>query len=287
MVTNKKMSDDVKKNTPSEALVNKRDIVELTDAFLSLMDELEEEKKTIIEERNKRTSPVRNILQNLATSYNAEEEINNSDEVFDEEEISKQFDNQNTEVTSPLHDLFDDDKQEPLSEDLEKRIFYASLFLSGKPIELATFRKMLNPLNIENRLFTYAEEFNKLKIGVRIRMVSGGYQLVTDSCVTGYLEKYFGERTEALSRAALETVAIIAYRQPVTKMEVEEMREVNSSGTMRSLLEKNLIKVAGRKQVPGKPLLYATTKYFLEYFGLNDISELPTFREWQELKQNL
>ena len=145
---------------------------------------------------------------------------------------------------------------------------------------------MLNPLNLENRLITYAEEFNKLRIGVRIRMVSGGYQIVADSDVTVFLEKYFGEKTESLSRAALETAAIIAYRHPVTKAEVEEMREVNSSGTMKYLLDKNLIKVVGRKQVPGKPLLYATTKYFLEYFGLNDLSELPTFREWQELKQN-
>ena len=145
---------------------------------------------------------------------------------------------------------------------------------------------MLNSLNLENRLINYAEEFNKLRIGVRIRMVSGGYQLVADSDVTVFLEKYFGEKTESLSRASLETAAIIAYRQPVTKAEVEEMREVNSSGTMKYLLDKNLIKVVGRKQVPGKPLLYATTKYFLEYFGLNDLSELPTFREWQELKQN-
>ena len=117
-------------------------------------------------------------------------------------------------------------------------------------------------------------------------MVSGGYQLVADSDVTIFLEKFFGEKTESLSRASLETAAIIAYRQPVTKAEVEEMREVNSSGTMKYLLDKNLIKVVGRKQVPGKPLLYSTTKYFLEYFGLNDLSELPTFREWQELKQN-
>ena len=84
---------------------------------------------------------------------------------------------------------------------------------------------------------------------------------IADSDVTVFLEKYFGEKTESLSRAALETAAIIAYRQPVTKAEVEEMREVNSSGTMKYLLDKNLIKVVGRKQVPGKPLLYATTKY--------------------------
>ena len=171
------------------------------------------------------------------------------------------------------------------SEDMEKRIFYASLYLSGKPVEFAVFKKILNCDNLELRLSGYAEEFNKLKMGVHIRAVSGGYQLVADSDVSEFLEKYFGEKCISLSRASLETAAIIAYKQPITKAEVEEMRGVNSVGTMKYLLDKNLIKVAGRKQVPGKPLLYATTKYFLEYFGLNDITDLPTFREWQELKQ--
>ena len=208
------------------------------------------------------------------------------DNVISEEESSKQFDEGYFEKKEEHSSALSEDDYEDLSENREKRIFYAALYLSGKPVELVTFRKMLNSVNLENRLISYAEEFNKLRIGVRIRMVSGGYQLVADSDVTVFLEKYFGEKTESLSRASLETAAIIAYRQPVTKAEVEEMREVNSSGTMKYLLDKNLIKVVGRKQVPGKPLLYATTKYFLEYFGLNDLSELPTFREWQELKQN-
>ena len=202
------------------------------------------------------------------------------------ERPSTQFDEGYFEKKEEHSSALSEDDYEDLSENREKRIFYAALYLSGKPVELVTFRKMLNSVNLENRLISYAEEFNKLRIGVRIRMVSGGYQLVADSDVTVFLEKYFGEKTESLSRASLETAAIIAYRQPVTKAEVEEMREVNSSGTMKYLLDKNLIKVVGRKQVPGKPLLYATTKYFLEYFGLNDLSELPPFREWQELKQN-
>lgn len=261
------------------------DIQELSDAFTSYMDNVISEEESIIQNKLEKESPVKDILPDFTSPYNADALVEN--ENLDEEELSKQFDEGYFEKKEKEHSqaLVEDD-YEDLSENREKRIFYAALYLSGKPVELATFRKMLNPLNLENRLINYAEEFNKLRIGVRIRMVSGGYQLVADSDVTGFLEKYFGEKTESLSRASLETAAIIAYRQPVTKAEVEEMREVNSSGTMKYLLDKNLIKVVGRKQVPGKPLLYATTKYFLEYFGLNDLSELPTFREWQELKQN-
>lgn len=261
------------------------DIQELSDAFTSYMDDVISEEESIIQTKLEKESPVKDILPDFTSPYNADALGEN--ENLDEEELSKQFDEGYFEKKEEEHSsVLAEDDYEDLSENREKRIFYAALYLSGKPVELATFRKMLNPLNLENRLINYAEEFNKLRIGVRIRMVSGGYQLVADSDVTGFLEKYFGEKTESLSRASLETAAIIAYRQPVTKAEVEEMREVNSSGTMKYLLDKNLIKVVGRKQVPGKPLLYATTKYFLEYFGLNDLSELPTFREWQELKQN-
>lgn len=260
------------------------DIQELSDAFTSYMDDVISEEENIIQNKLEKESPVKDILPDFTSPYNADALVEN--ENLDEEELSKQFDEGYFEKKEEHSQALIEDDYEDLSENREKRIFYAALYLSGKPVELATFRKMLNPLNLENRLINYAEEFNKLRIGVRIRMVSGGYQLVADSDVTGFLEKYFGEKTESLSRASLETAAIIAYRQPVTKAEVEEMREVNSSGTMKYLLDKNLIKVVGRKQVPGKPLLYATTKYFLEYFGLNDLSELPTFREWQELKQN-
>lgn len=214
-------------------------------------------------------------------------EIENNDsnkyEELDEIELSKKFDE---ESFLSIDEKTVDDTKVQISEDEEKRIFISSLYLSGKPVEINTFRKMFEQINLENRLISYSEDFNKLNLGIKIRMVSGGYQIVTDSDISPFLENFFGEKAETLSKATLETVAIIAYKQPITKAEVEELREVNSSGTMRNLLDKNLIKVVGRKQVPGKPLLYATTKYFLEYFGLNDLSELPTFREWQDLKQN-
>jgi segregation and condensation protein B len=167
--------------------------------------------------------------------------------------------------------------------DKEQKIFYTSLFLSGTPLDKKFFRKIFDPINLENRLLGYMEHFNSLDMGLKIRMV-GGYQMVSDKELLGELEPFFGEKSDALSRASLETVSIIAYKQPITRLEIDEIRGVNSSGTVRYLLEKNLVKVTGRKDVPGRPLLYSTTKYFLEYMGISDISELPTFREWQELK---
>lgn len=276
-------------NTPQESEKENRfidmDIMELRNAFEDYMNSISDEDKKLEINRIVQSSPLKYILPSLTSPYNADDMI--EDSALDENELSQKFDEgyfEQKEYEKAAQTDVDD--YEDISEHREKHIFYAALYLSGKPVEISTFSKMLNPINLENRLITYAEEFNNMNIGVRIRMVSGGYQIVADSEVTIFLEKYFGEKTESLSRASLETAAIIAYRQPVTKAEVEEMREVNSSGTMKYLLDKNLIKVVGRKQVPGKPLLYATTKYFLEYFGLNDLSELPTFREWQELKQN-
>ncbi len=259
------------------------DMLELVDSFLNYMDDVITEAEHEKNEHAKLESPVKQILEDLSGTYDADKLITQE---LDEEALAEKFEKGELESEQTATAIEEIESYEELSENREKRVFYAALYLSGKPVEIKTFKKMLKPLNLENRLITYAEEFNNMRIGIKIRAVSGGYQIVTDSDVSMFLEKYFGERTESLSKAALETAAIIAYRQPVTKAEVEEMREVNSSGTMRYLLDKNLIKVIGRKQVPGKPLLYATTKYFLEYFGLNDISELPTFREWQELKQN-
>ena len=88
----------------------------------------------------------------------------------------------------------------------------------------------------------------------------------------------------ALSQAALETLAVVAYRQPIIKSEIERIRGVDVSGTLKGLLEKNLVRIVGRKDVPGRPIIYGTGKKFLEVFGLKDLSELPTLKEIEELE---
>ena len=89
--------------------------------------------------------------------------------------------------------------------------------------------------------------------------------------------------TAKLSRSALESLAIIAYKQPIVRSEIEEIRGVETSGVVRTLLERKLVRIVGRKEVPGRPIMYGTTKYFLEHFGLNDLSQLPPLREFKEL----
>ncbi|MEF3254097.1 MAG: SMC-Scp complex subunit ScpB, partial [Deferribacterales bacterium] len=149
----------------------------------------------------------------------------------------------------------------------ERKLFYATLFLSGKVVNMSFFRKIFDPINLENRLAEYAEFFNKLDLGIQIRFVADGYQMVTYSELYDNLVKFFGEKGEQLTKSMLETLAVVAYKQPITRAEIDDIRGVNSSAALKSLLDRNLIRVGGRKDVPGKPLLYVTTNYFLEYFG--------------------
>lgn len=119
--------------------------------------------------------------------------------------------------------------------------------------------------------------------GVFLEQVAGGYRLVTRPELNGYLESFFQARVRSrLSMPALETLTIIAYRQPITAPEIQELRGVNSSAVLKTLLEHDLIRVAGRKRVVGKPFLYRTTNEFLEHFGLASIGDLPPLEEFEE-----
>jgi segregation and condensation protein B len=113
--------------------------------------------------------------------------------------------------------------------------------------------------------------------------VGGGYRLRTDPENAPWVRTLTQRRPVRLSRAALETVAIVAYRQPVTRADVDEIRGVESSVVLRSLLEKELLRIAGRKEEPGRPMLYATTRRFLEVFGLSSLSDLPSIQEFKSL----
>ena len=114
--------------------------------------------------------------------------------------------------------------------------------------------------------------------------IAGGWQMLSNSHVAAYIRAFYKTKTkEKLSRPALESLAIIAYKQPVGRAEVEVIRGVNSDGTIAHLLNKGLIKIIGRKEVPGRPFLYGTTKEFLEYFGLKSLEDLPKIEEFNQL----
>jgi segregation and condensation protein B len=119
--------------------------------------------------------------------------------------------------------------------------------------------------------------------GIFIEQVAGGLRLVTRPELNSYLRRYFEVSGRSrLSLAALETLAIIAYRQPITAPEIQELRGVSSSGVLKTLLERRLVKIAGRKKVVGKPFLYRTTREFLMHFGLENLQDLPPLEEFEE-----
>lgn len=123
--------------------------------------------------------------------------------------------------------------------------------------------------------------------GICLVEVAGGFRLVTKPAYASWVRRLDKSKASTkLSRSALESLAIIAYKQPIVKAEIEEIRGVETSGVVRTLLERKLVRIVGRKEVPGRPIMYGTTKYFLEHFGLKDLSELPPLREFKELGES-
>jgi segregation and condensation protein B len=168
-----------------------------------------------------------------------------------------------------------------------KNAIEAILFVSSKPVNIETLIKIL-PINgnknlLEQALKELIEEYNSNNRGVFIREVAGGYQIASKEKYGEIINKYFAhDKKKNLSRHALETLAIIAYKQPITLAEISELRGKNSAHAIKSLLEKKLIKISGRKNVIGKPFLYSTTSEFLILFGLKNLSELPKITEFNE-----
>lgn len=119
--------------------------------------------------------------------------------------------------------------------------------------------------------------------GFELVEVAGGWQFRTRPVFHSYITRQIKTRTSKFSQSALETLAIIAYRQPITRAEVEHLRGVDCGGVLKSLLEKHLVRILGKKDIPGRPLIYGTSKEFLEVFGLKDLKSLPTLREIQAL----
>ncbi len=162
----------------------------------------------------------------------------------------------------------------------------AVLFASPEPLPLERLEKVFEPDGVGRETLRRAlEDLAGLLCGrgVELRQTAGGYQLRTRPELAPYLARLELPRPHRLSRAALETLAIVAYRQPVTRAEVEEVRGVDCGGVLRALLEKGLVRVLGKKDVPGRPLLYGTTRKFLDVFGLESLADLPSLSEIDEL----
>ncbi|MBW2148187.1 MAG: SMC-Scp complex subunit ScpB [Deltaproteobacteria bacterium] len=167
-----------------------------------------------------------------------------------------------------------------------KRIVESLLFAAEKPLTVDQLLSILQGSEREEVREVLAElcrEFNLQERGFYLEEVAGGYQFRSSPQYVEWVRKLRHEKPHRLSRAALETLAIVAYRQPVARAEIEAIRGVEVGGILRSLLEKGLIRILGRRDEPGRPLVYGTTSKFLEVFGLKDLSSLPTLPEVESL----
>jgi len=167
-------------------------------------------------------------------------------------------------------------------------ILEAILFVSNDPVPRAKLMEVFDEKDREEASLALDDLLERYQQrpehGVLADEVAGGVRLVTRPDLHSYLRRFFDiSGTNKLSMAALETLSIIAYRQPVTAPEIQELRSVSSSGVIKTLLERRLIRVAGRKEVVGKPFIYTTTRDFLMHFGLKNLKELPPLEQFEEL----
>jgi segregation and condensation protein B len=166
-----------------------------------------------------------------------------------------------------------------------KAIIEALIFASPDPLTLKAMYKLLDSEpkeDVQTALAELRSDYERPG-GLQLVEVAGGFQIVTRPDLHEWVRRLFHERsTQKLSVQALETLAVIAYRQPVTALEITEIRGVNTSGVINTLLERHLVKIVGRKAVVGRPFMYATTKEFLIRFGLNDLTDLPKVEDMAE-----
>ncbi len=157
----------------------------------------------------------------------------------------------------------------------------ALLFAAGEPLPAARIAAILGCPEGEVAQLAEALEATLAERGLQVVKLAGGYGLATRSEYADYVEALVEPEPQSLSVQALEALAIIAYRQPITRPEVDELRGVNSAGVITTLLEKNLIRIAGRKSAPGRPFLLETSEQFLSLFGLNELSDLPLIEQFE------
>ena len=171
-----------------------------------------------------------------------------------------------------------------------KAILEAVLFVSPEPVPIARLMSILGTVSkaeVVQALGILTHDLDQDGRGIQLVQVAGGYRLVTKQEYGPWLKRMDkAKAAQKLSRSALESLAIIAYKQPLVRSEIEEIRGVETSGVLRTLCERKLVRIVGRKDVPGRPIMYGTTKFFLEHFGLQDLSQLPPLREFKELGES-
>jgi segregation and condensation protein B len=193
---------------------------------------------------------------------------------------------ESAEGISEIEDDDDADVYAPQSQAERAAIIEALIFVSEEPLTVKVIAGVLKEDRdaVQELIKSLAEEFNSRNGGLHLREVAGGWQFATRAEHHEYVRRLLRTRPSAkLSIASLETLAVIAYRQPVTVPEILEIRGVQSPSAIKTLLDKKLIVAKGRKETVGRPMMYGTSKDFLLQFGLKDLSELPSVEDFQDL----
>jgi len=168
-----------------------------------------------------------------------------------------------------------------------QQIIEALIFASDAPLPAKKIKNIIEEASerdIKKHIKEINQKYEQMNSPLTIVEVAGGYQIVTRPDYEPWIKQLYRTRSAShLTQKALETLAIIAYKQPITKQEIEAIRGVNVDAVMRTLIERNLVSIRGRKKAPGNPLLYGTTLFFLEYFGLKNLEDLPKLKEIDEL----
>jgi len=188
-----------------------------------------------------------------------------------------------------------------LSEERLRSVVESLLFVSDKPLTAARIHELLEeaaaaprepsgppvyqPSQILDVLSKIEVDYRSHGRGIELQQVAGGWQLRTAAQNAVWVQRLLQAKPVRLSRAQLETLSIVAYRQPITRPEIDDIRGVDSGGSLKTLLERQLVRILGKKEEPGRPLLYGTTREFLEFFNLRDLKDLPTLREYYDLSE--
>ena len=173
-----------------------------------------------------------------------------------------------------------------MERDQLKSILESLLFASEGPVTIHRLGEVLEGVErseISSALQELQAEYDAGGRGFRLAEVAGGYQMQTARENADWVKKLYRDRPQRMSRATLETLAIVAYKQPITRAEIEAIRGVDVDGVVATLLDRRLIRIVARKDVPGRPFLYGTTPEFLQLFNLKDLSHLPTLKEMEEM----
>lgn len=196
-----------------------------------------------------------------------------------------EIDAQGEPPETPLEKLVSRAKR--MSDDRLKTVLESLLFVADRPLTVEQLHEAsgIEPERLLSLLHKVQGDRREGISGIVLHEVASGWQLRTDPESGEYVRRFLKVKPQRLTRAAVETLAIIAYRQPVTRPEVENIRGVDCGAVVKALLERRLIKILGKKEEVGRPILYGTTKEFLEFFALKDLSSLPTLREFHELSE--